>query len=384
MDTTTTASPRLSRVGTSSTVSTQGSNFSFTSRISRTSTAATSIAESLQVPPPAVPLRNVFSFDGGGVRGVFGALVLEAVQEQLDTITEERGVPCVPINDKNVAHEAIGTSAGALTTIMFALMGLPPAVIITYFLAFSEAIFRYKRVIPLWMKRLPWNWAQRRCSSTQMRAAISDLLRDLGYEPDVALSSFAITAPDVAIVTVDTSNADDAVLLCNTADSTWTVCDAAMASTAAPLLMKPVSHNGKTYIDGAFKANNPSPHIRTPVNEVNVLLSIGTGNQNIELPATPSLFGIFKTVRALGHKVSSPRDADRETRRVFEAVGRGERYVRIEPPADIANIRLNDWRGLPGFVERSRVWLKSPEVVEKLRRVADFIETNLRAQEQLC
>lgn len=155
-----------------------------------------------------------------------------------------------------------------------------------------------------------------------------------------------------------------------------------MATIAAPTFFKPVQHNGHSFIDGAFKANNPSPHARTPARETNLLLSIGTGARKIELPSRPTFLGGLHTVKALAHKVASTKDADRETRRVFEALGREDRYIRIQPPPELASAKINDWKAVPGLMIRYRTFLQTADVAAKLLRAAELIVDGMQSKER--
>ncbi|EJD38771.1 FabD/lysophospholipase-like protein [Auricularia subglabra TFB-10046 SS5] len=362
------SSVRLPRVGTSTTVCTTSTLFS---TADTASTAATSVFDFDFVAPAPPASKNILSLDAGGVRGIFELVVLEKLQVSLDELCEESDQPAVKLID--LFDEVIGVSAGGLVAILIGALRLSPAQAIDHFTTIAEAIFKPSGRIPRWLKFAPWNYAQRRSSSSQIDRAFAHLIELSGYEADVSLGHFENLPQKITVVALDTTNITAPVLFSTQtpAHSSIPLCTAARATTAAPRYYKPVSHNGAQFVDGAVGYSNPVGLVDALPHETNMLFSIGAGTRDsVSMAGDISLGGLFSGIKALAGVVTCPTVAHRAAEKLFRACGREDAYIRLEPPCDFAEVRIDCWKRVPELLLRSREFVERPEVAVMLRQTA--------------
>jgi patatin-like phospholipase/acyl hydrolase len=254
----------------------------------------------------------ILSLDGGGLRGILTARLLERIQEKK---------PGFLIGTDMLA----GTSTGGILALALAL-GEPPGRIISLYREHGPKIFKKK-----WWRRflsVGVIWAEYR--SSRLRNALYGVLKDatLGDLPrPVLVPAFDLDAPRPdggrgwKPKFFDSSDE---------ADHDVPLLDVAMATSAAPTYFP--THG--SYVDGGVVANNPSACALaaalsqgTPLGEVR-LLSLGTGAVRTSIPGGDHDWGLKQWARPLMNiLVDGVSDvADFQCRQVL-----GDRYLRLNP-----------------------------------------------------
>ena len=180
---------------------------------------------------------QVLSIDGGGIRGLFAAAVLAAMEEDLETkITEHFDL-------------IAGTSTGGIIAIALGL-GLSPAEIVHFYLDHGPTIFENRYCV-----RSLWQWLRPKYSAgpliESLRAAFGE--RTFGESTKrLVVPAYNLTDDDVYIFRTP----HHARLRRDYRVPAWKV---ALATTAAPTYFPACrSVDELRLIDGGVWANNPS------------------------------------------------------------------------------------------------------------------------------
>ena len=194
----------------------------------------------------------------------------------------------------------------------------------------------------------------------------------------------------------------------------WAAC---RATTAAPTFFSPITIHGRTFIDGAFgNTNNPSRkahfHFVSKVSGYKecpvIWLNIGTGSPKPHRDALSTRTRRSSVVtmyrRSWKHRPipSIVRDA-RNLLRDLEAIATDSdrveeemediinskateqdiTFAQVSANNGVADVQLDDWRGLDKIEHLTRLYLEQPEVGAKLQRMADlFAAETLRRHEE--
>ena len=220
---------------------------------------------------PETPERfQILSLDGGGIRGVFSAAILAAIEEDL--------------NVRLADHFDLiaGTSTGGIIALGLGL-GLRPADVLAFYTEHGPHIFRN----PLKLRSALW-WFWRKYRSAALETALRTVFSD---------RTFGESAKRLVIPSYNVG--DDDVYIFRTAHAqrlrrdyrvpAWKI---ALATSAAPTYFPACRQvDGLRLIDGGVWANNPSMvAIIEAVGTLNVpadrirLLSIGTYDAVVRRP----------------------------------------------------------------------------------------------------
>lgn len=178
----------------------------------------------------------------------------------------------------------------------------------------------------------------------------------------------------------------------------WMTC---RATTAAPTFFSRMTMHGRTFVDGAFgHTNNPTRkahfHFLSKVSGYKdhpvVWMNIGTGSPK---PSETSTIGSrrFSTVRRSWKERLMPNairdarnllrdleaiatDSDRVEEEMEDIISSRSNnqhiiFARVSANNGVAEVQLDDWRGMPMIEELTRMYLQRSEVQAKLEKMAD-------------
>lgn len=219
-------------------------------------------SEILQPDGLQVDRFQILSLDGGGIRGVFSAAILAAIEEDLD--------------ERLVDHFDLiaGTSTGGIIALGLGL-GLRPSEILALYTENGPRIFGNRL---RWRSVLRWFW--RKCRPDEIESTVRTAFKDsvLGESTKrLVIPSYNIGDDDVYIF----RTAHAARLRRDYREPAWKV---ALATSAAPTYFPASRHvDGLRLIDGGVWANNPSMvgiieavgTLHVPTDRIR-LLSVGT------------------------------------------------------------------------------------------------------------
>lgn len=205
---------------------------------------------------------QILSLDGGGIKGLFSAAVLAAIEEDLE------------INVVDRFDLITGTSTGGIIALGLGI-GMRPREIVEFYISKGPAIFN-----KMWGLRWWQHWIRRKFSQTPLKQALETCFKDkrLGdCTKRIVIPSYNVGDDDVYLFRTphhERLRRDRKVPL-------WKI---ALATSAAPTFFPSCRHVDRLrLIDGGVWANNPSMvgvveaygTLGIPLNEIKVF-SIGT------------------------------------------------------------------------------------------------------------
>jgi uncharacterized protein len=192
-----------------------------------------SIPDRDQFAPPREPF-HILSLDGGGIKGLFAASVLAALETDLKTSIVEH------------FDLVVGTSTGGIIALALGA-GLRPAEIVDLYTRMGAGVFAGSHV------RGPRRLVHSKYDAGPLRAALDRVFGDRQLWQSVV--PLVIPAYDLT---------SDRIHLFKTPHHErlrrdWPTCmtDVAMASSAAPTYLPAYELNGFRFVDGGVWANNP-------------------------------------------------------------------------------------------------------------------------------
>jgi uncharacterized protein len=207
---------------------------------------------------------QILSLDGGGIKGLFSAAVLAAIEEDLN------------VNVTDHFDLIAGTSTGGLIAIGLGL-GLRPREIVEFYLQEGPAIFPKR---PLWKSMQ--HWLYRKFPSAPLERALKRCFKDKRFgdsKKRLVIPSYNLGADDIYVF----RTAHHERLRRDYKVPAWKV---AMATSAAPTFLPAVRTVDNTrLVDGGVWANNPTivalveafGVLNIPL-EQTAILSIGTSD----------------------------------------------------------------------------------------------------------
>lgn len=311
--------------------------------------------------PESKPFK-ILSLDGGGIRGLFTACLLQQIESEL----------CNGAHIGNFFDLIAGTSTGGIIAVGLGNL-IPCDKIVDLYKRRGEEIFppdRYLRS-KKWWSRFGRDAHRPIYDHRPLEAALYEVFGDktLGAaRARLVIPSCMIPKSEVAVFKTDHHpdfKRDHKM-------SAWEVC---RATSAAPTFFAGHERNGRMFVDGGLWANNPilvaatealSSFDITP-SQIQVL-SIGTGNKPYSPTLKEARGGWFQWRYALtGAMHLSTENASSQ---VGLFVGQ-DNIVRIEPEHQISEIEMDDWiearKHLPDAaiiafdenIERMRIFFES-------------------------
>lgn len=262
-------------------------------------------------------MGNALAIDGGGIRGLIPALVLEEIERRTG-----RGIA-------TLFDLIAGTSTGGI--IACALTKPDP-------LSAAQVVDLYEQDGPKFFNRTL-------LKTITSAGGLLDELYDRKGTDEVMQRHFGTTrlgeASTRVLLPVYDLQAREPLLLTSDADGDVTMADAAYATSAAPTYFEPIRVGERTLIDGGMFATNPAVYAFTESDaRPELLLALGTGRQTRPLPYKDVTgWGKFEWGKPLVDIVSdgSASAADFYLQRLA-----GDTYVRLQTKLKHASDALDD------------------------------------------
>ncbi|KAF2274187.1 FabD/lysophospholipase-like protein [Westerdykella ornata] len=231
----------------------------------------------------------LLSLDGGGVRGLSTLYILKSLMALLNHQRQSDGLP--QVKPCEVFDLIGGTSTGGLIAIMLGRLEMDVDTCIASYSELMKTVFEEKSS---WF---PVSWSGKvkaRFDSAKLKSAIEDVVSNNGASPTDAFNDgkdrgcrtfVCATATETAGVTRLRS-----YTLPDEGEIPATICEAALATSAATGFFNPISIRSRQFVDGALGANNPVDEVEGEAANiwsgdtgdlkplVKCFVSIGTGN----------------------------------------------------------------------------------------------------------
>ena len=317
--------------------------------------------------------KNILSLDGGGIRGIITARILQEIED----LTGKR------------IHELfdliVGTSAGGI--LATGLAGQHPEKNLPYKAEKMVGFYRNKGPDIFYRRKFflvdPW-WWRPKYRPKPLESVLEELLGDaelINTKPDIIATSYDIEARKPYLFKTSKARKEPK-------NHDHLLRDVARATSAAPSYFKPLLLNGnnrRALIDGGVFANNPSmialsealssrAKMESSCAKMKdiLLCAVGTGTNNRELPYKKAKdWGLLEWAqdgRMISVMMDSMSDsADHHARRLLPDSGSGDkqRYFRFDIELTDASDDLDD---------------ASPENIKDLLAKANQIITNQGAE----
>ena len=271
------------------------------------------------------PVFRILSLDGGGIRGIFTASFLAALEEMAGRRAGD------------FFDLIVGTSTGAIIGLATAL-GIPARTVLDLYVERGARIFRHPRLL---------GWILRpRYGHRHLERAVREIFGDRTINDarvPVCIPSYELTNAYPRIW-----KDEHAAHLHWWGDQpAWRI---ALASAAAPLYFPAMQVlEGDSHVDGGLYANNPvlvglteAVHVfNQPLDRIRVL-SIGAGERAERIPQSHAVrMGLWQWRSALYEHIlgAQARGAHEIARRLLTA----GQYERVNIPLE-RNYRLDDYR----------------------------------------
>jgi predicted acylesterase/phospholipase RssA len=348
---------------------------------------------------------RILSLDGGGMRGIMELEVLRAIEKALGG----------NIRIQSFFDLIVGTSTGGINALALGVKQWSVGHCIEMFEKFCDRAFIEREFGGVWGLEQA---ALMNHGSKYKATPLHDVLREtLGQKPLFGANDSLNAFKTKVAVTTTSADGDEAMILANynrlrspgdrqtfvrpeDSSDELKVCEAAAATSAAPLYIKPYTHpkTRTSYIDGGLYHNNPV-HVANRERKLlwpeiadkhpDMLLSIGTGQNTIEArekierrssspkngDTTHKSRGLRRTLEALYHRFDNILDAE-HTWTEFEADINNRNN---DFPSPYIRFNLDLKKKLPSFDAKDKYRefradvkqrLKDPDVVELTREIA--------------
>lgn len=281
--------------------------------------------------PADRPFR-ILSFDGGGIRGVYAATILDRIET---TITNGQ-----PISD--YFDTIAGTSTGGIIALGLGLKKTAAQIKKLY-------IENGNQVFPEFWSRNPWvKFARQLFRVLHDHRMLERLLYETFEDARLGDSSArlvipAFMGPKTQIAVLKTDHHPDFAR-----DHLMAAWEAARATSAAPAFFSGHGEDDYVFLDGGVWANNPimiavvdALSAYDVSREQIEVFSIGTGNAPYEISKFAVRGGFFQWRDII--KGAMFLTTDNAQAQATLLLG-SERILRLEPIGDAASIELDDWR----------------------------------------
>jgi predicted acylesterase/phospholipase RssA len=231
----------------------------------------------------------LLSLDGGGVRGLSTLHVLKDIMDQLNYERKKSGLD--PVKPCDVFDLIGGTSTGGLIAIMLGRLEMDVDECIAAYNELSVGVFAKPQ------RRISVDIGGRvapRFDSTKLKDAILMIIASRGLPPDALFDDGEDRGCKIFVCAA--SKDLNGIERLRSYSYPWkrfppcTICEAALATSAASGFFHPVQIGARQYVDGALGANNPVEQVESEASDfwcrengdlkplVKCFVSIGTGN----------------------------------------------------------------------------------------------------------
>lgn len=299
----------------------------------------------------------LLSLDGGGVRGLSTLFVLRSVMKKLNHKRCEAQLP--PVKPCEVFDLIGGTSTGGLIAIMLGRLGMDVDECIEAYVELIKTIFEQK------LNSLPVGGTGKiksRFDSGKLKDAIMAVaarhgasgaeLFNNGQERGTKVFVCATAKETSGVTRLRSYSLDDEP------DIQATICEAALATSAATGFFDPVSVGARYFVDGALGANNPVDEVEGEASViwcpdtgnlkplVKCFISIGTGSPGKRV-IEDNVFKFFSTT-LVGISTETEETERKFIARWAEHFDK-KRFFRFNVEQGLQNVGLDEYR------ERGRI-----------------------------
>lgn len=319
--------------------------------------------------PKDRPFR-ILSLDGGGIRGVYSAVLVALLERELAS-----GAPIYEYFDL-----IAGTSTGGIIAVALGL-GISAERIRALYVEEGRSIFPpgwdgFERIFRryLWVRR----FLKYKYSPSALEGLLMEVMGDRCFGNSYSrLVIPAFLTPKAQIAVLKTDHHPD--FMNDWRMKAWQV---ARATSAAPTYFPGHEYGDAIFLDGGLWVNNPiMVAIVDALSAFNIkreqiqCISIGTGNAPFEISAFASRGGLWRWREIVGGAVFLTTD---NALAQAELLVGPERIVRLEPDAVAGSIELDDWKRAVEILPKQAM-----ETFAKQRdRVEPFFKTKVIQRER--
>ncbi|KAI9652560.1 MAG: hypothetical protein M1821_008367, partial [Bathelium mastoideum] len=294
----------------------------------------------------------LLSLDGGGVRGLSTLYILKGLMQRLNHERQKDRLPAV--KPCEVFDLIGGTSTGGLIAIMLGRLEMTVDACIDTYKEMMKLVFKAKS------SRLPMEWSGKtkaQFNSDKLRKAIEKVVTDSGTMKEDLFNDGRERGCRVFVCTTAHETTGITRLrsysLPNKPNISATICEAALATSAATGFFDPVYIRARKFEDGALGANNPAEEVegeatniwcsdsREVMPLVKCFVSVGTGNPGKKAIKDNMLKFLSKTL------VNLVTETERTEKRVIERWMRlsiEKRYFRLNVEQGLQDVGLAEYK----------------------------------------
>ncbi|KAH6665502.1 acyl transferase/acyl hydrolase/lysophospholipase [Halenospora varia] len=327
----------------------------------------------------------LLSLDGGGIKGIFAVVVLEAIMESVRQYENpELGDPPQPCDYFDIIG---GTSTGGLLAIMLGRLRMDLVSCRVAYKALATRIFQQSWV------RLPGqnyydNWrGNPMYSGEALKSSIQEIVSErLTMKEKATLQEMNIKPAEAPLASRDDpgcktfvcavrESKEDGCERLRTYDSKKGVAspckiwEACRATSAAPLYFPPIDINGHTYYDGGVNSNNPIKDVYEEAeaqgleNDIEAIVSIGTGKPLQLNPGRTAYEALSYAVKRMTGTESDHLDFKKRP----EATNK---YFRFNEEDELHKIDMADWKQVGRVEELACAYVSKPHIKAMIEQCA--------------
>lgn len=294
----------------------------------------------------------LLSLDGGGVRGLSSLYILKGLMTRLNNQRQDAGRPSVKPCD--VFDLIGGTSTGGLIAIMLGRLEMDVDECITAYSGLMKTVFGEK------LNKFPISFkgnTKPQFDSATLEKAIKQVITGRGIPETAKLNDGVKRGCRVFVCT--TSHETKGIrrlrsyLLPDEPDISATICEAALATSAATSFFDVAQIGTRKFVDGALGANNPVDEVEDEASniwcsetadlqrQVKCFISIGTGHPGKKAIEDKTIKFLSKTL--VGIATETERTADKfvsRWRQHFDT----NRYFRFNVQQGLQAVRLAEYQ----------------------------------------
>ncbi|GFF61344.1 putative Pfs, NB-ARC and TPR domain protein (JCVI) [Aspergillus udagawae] len=327
----------------------------------------------------------LLSLDGGGVRGLSSLYILKSIMDRLNHVRKDDKLP--PVKPCEVFDLIGGTSTGGLVAIMLGRLEMDVDKCIDAYSELAAVVFGEK------LSSIPLNFKgdiTPQFDSAKLESAIQKVIEDSGASKKDLFNDGTERGCRTFVCTADRHTKDVVRLrsysLPHESNIRATICQAALATSAATTFFKPVNIGDRSFADGGLGANNPVDEVEGEASNiwcpdtgdlkplVKCFISIGTGNPGKK----PFEDGIMKFLGQTLVQIAS--DTENAATKFIAKWARHfdeKRYFRFNVEQGLQEIGLEEYKKKGTIEAATESYLRH---LEQKFRVRDCIQ-NMRLKE---
>ncbi|KAK5354371.1 hypothetical protein LTS03_011888, partial [Exophiala xenobiotica] len=301
----------------------------------------------------------LLSLDGGGVRGLSTLYILKALMTRLNHGRKENGAP--PLKPCELFDLIGGTSTGGLIAIMLGRLEMDVDECISAYNRLIKTVFEEKA------HKTPLSWlgrVQSRFDSGKLKTAIEEDLYGI-----TRLRTYDL--PQKPAVPA-------------------TICEAALATSAATGFFDPVSIGARHFVDGALGANNPVDEVEGEASDiwcpdtgdlkplVKCFISIGTGNPGKKAIEDNVLKFLTKTlVEITTETAETAKGSLGRWRQHYDQ----NRYFRLNVEQGLQDVDLAEYKEQGRIETATHLYLDDQQQIFRVRDCVENLKLKQRGAE---